>query len=234
MKNVLLLLLGLASYVPTYGQSWRVAPTLGVNLSTISFSNALLNAQSGGTRITPGLTGRWQLGALVDYGISEQISIRSGLLYSVRGSSLKATTTQSGYSVTSTGSYTMNYLDLPLLVTVAIGQNGLRLVGGPVLGFALGGKFSLDDVTVAGYSYGGGENKLTVGNTTSNSMLPTDFSLSLGLLKQVDINEKTFELGVHVQPSLSSFSPGTRLMPTYTTTHFLIGLKASYFFEVGR
>ncbi|MBO0929814.1 outer membrane beta-barrel protein [Fibrella aquatilis] len=235
MKTYLLLLLGALGCTPVFGQQWRIAPTVGVNLATISYSNAYLNLfTSNGSRVSPGFVPRWQVGALIDYTISEQVGIRSGLLYSTRGSNIQTSVTRSGYTVTASGSNQINYLDVPLLVTVGLGENGFRLVGGLVLGIALSGTSKTDAYTVAGYKFDGEEAKLPIGNSSNDRIVPTDVSVSLGILKQLDLNRRFLELGFHIQPSLSSFATGTKQYPSYTSTYFQFGLKASYFFDIGR
>lgn len=219
-----------------FGQGWRIAPTVGFNVVSVTYSNALRNSMNtGATTISPGASVRFQVGALVDYAFSDRFSIRSGLLYTNKGGSLRNTETQYGITQTARANLELSYLEIPLLFKIAIGQNKLRLVAGPVLGGALGGKYVIASGSYYGYGYfGGSTSTMKVGTDVNSSLMPIDLSVSLGLVKELEVADRPLEIGLHVQPSFSNWTTISRTVPENYARNLLVGLRIAYLLELSR
>ncbi|MBO0950908.1 porin family protein [Fibrella forsythiae] len=236
MRKYLLFILGLACYAPMMAQQrWRIAPTLGVNTSSVSLSNAYKADLNSGTAKTDiGLAFKWQIGAFAEYPFTERLAFRTGLFYTPKGFNLTVKSTQANVP-TITGSQKSYYLEIPLLVNVAVGQKGFRIVGGPVFGLALGGTSTIDPVRYLGNTIFEGQTaSLTVGSSITDDLLPTDTGIIIGLVRERDRLGLPIELGVYSQIGLSNYNPSLTRQPSHSVRNTLFGLKASYFFEVGR
>lgn len=232
------LLLILISFLsrPALSQKLRIAPTLGLNTSTVAFSEAYRNSlNSSLVSTTFGITARWQAGALLDYAFTDRFSVRTGLLFTGKGSNVRFTGYQTGYTpVTIRGGIQLNYLEVPLLLTVAVGSKGLRLVGGPVVSIALNGRFTSDGGSYYGSGYYGSNEPLPIGTNATDGLLPFELSATLGLVREMKLADRTLELGLYSQPSLTNWDPGVRIRPDYTARNGLFGVKVAYFFALPR
>ena len=232
-RTILLLVFTMAISVPALSQGWRIAPTVGLNVSAISFSNGLKNnLKSGNLDFSNGVLTRVQVGAYIDRAISERLSIRSGLLYTGKGGHFTLTSTQNR-AVSAQASVQFNYLEIPLLLNVAIGNSRLWLMGGPVLSIALNGK-SVTQVGNSGTSSPIQTTNLRIGERIGDDFRPTDLSVSLGLVKQLDVFDRPLEIGVHVQPSFSNWNPNSPANPDNFARNLLVGLRVAYLFELRR
>lgn len=235
-KNILLLVFTTVVSVPALSQGWRIAPTVGVNISAISYSSTMRNALNADMLNTaPGPLARFQAGALLDYAFSDRFSIRSGLMYTGKGGSLRIDGSQYGISETIRGSYQLNYMEIPLLLNIAIGDNGFRLTGGPVLGVTLNGKGVVDSRTISGYGYYGGSNTtFDIGSRRTDDILPLDLSVSLGLVKEIEVGDRPLEIGLYVQPSYSKWTTRSTYDSDFFARNLLAGLRVAYLFELRR
>lgn len=232
-KSILILISTGAISVPALSQGWRIAPTVGLNASAINYSSGLKTSlKSGALDLHTGVLARPQVGAYIDRSISERLSVRSGLLYTGKGGHLTLTSTRNR-AVSAQASTRLSYLEIPLLLTVAIAENGLRLMGGPVLGVALGGK-NVVQGSNSGVSAGSETTNLRIGEGVNDDMRPTDLSVSVGLVKQMDISDHPLEIGLHVQPSLSKLTPNVPAYPNNFAPNLLVGLRVAYLFELRR
>jgi len=220
-----------------HAQELRIAPVVGVNISGVAYSKSYLaGAISPLYDTRTGPLARLYLGGIIDYAFSERFSIRTGLQVSGRGGTIRLTYSQSGVSGKGKGRYMFNYLELPLMLSVALNDNGLRLVSGPVLGVALNAK-SVVNVNVSGSAgryIDSGTEKMSIGTNPSDYVRPTDLSFAIGVAKQFQMDRQGLEVGVQIQPSLSKLNPSAKLRSDYFARHWLVGFRAAYFFEVRR
>lgn len=182
-----------------------------------------------------GLLVRFQFGAYVDYAFSDRFSVRSGLLYAEKGGSLHITEAQYEITQSLRGSYKFNYLQIPLLLSIAVGNSDLRVVGGPILGVALNGKGTLEGGYVNGYGYfTGNVTNFKIGSKLTDQMLPLEMSASLGLIKELNVADRPLEIGLHVQPSFTNWNTLSRTRSDYYARNLLVGLHVAYLFELRR
>jgi hypothetical protein len=232
----LLTLLTCIVTAPAMSQGWRIAPTVGLNVSAITYSSAFRNAMnSGSTSTSTGLLVKLQVGALLDYAFSDRFSIRSGLLYTGKGGRIRSTGSQYGIIETARARIELSYVEIPLLLNIAVGNNGFRLMGGPILGVTLSGKSVVEAGNYYGYGYfGGSTTNFKIGSDPTSSILPIDLSVSLGLVKEMDIGNRPFEIGLHVQPSFSNWNTTSKTQPANYARNLLVGLRIAYLFELRR
>lgn len=214
-------------------QGFRIAPTVGVNGSGILYSSAFRNGLNSSTiNTTTGLLVKFQAGALLDYAFSDRFSIRSGVLYTGKGGSLAIKLTQNGVTQSAQGSYEFNYIDVPLLLNIAVGESGFRIMGGPVVGIALNAK------TIVQASNGTNLESRTlnysIGNSTTDQVLPLDLSASLGLVKELQVGDRPLEIGIRAQPSFSKWTTISKTVPDRYARNLLVGLRITYLFALGR
>lgn len=216
-------------------QGWRVGPTVGLNVGTISYSTAYRNAINAGinssTSISYGSVVKFQVGALLDYAVSDRLSIRSGLLYTAKGGSTRVTATQYGTTQSAKAAFELNYLDIPLLLNVAVGNKGLRLVGGPVLGVTLNAKYVIPSGT---YTGAGSSTNYKIGSDANSAVMPTDLSICLGLVRELQLSDRPLEIGLYTQPSLSSWTTITKKQADKSARTLMFGLRVAYLFELRR
>lgn len=235
-KNLLPFVFSTLFSIPALSQGWRIAPTVGFNVSAISYSTAFRNSLNSGTStISTGLSVKFQVGALLDYAFSDRFSIRSGLLYTGKGGSLRSTASQYGITQTAKVNIELNYLEIPFLFNIAVGNDGFRLVGGPILGITLSGKNVIAAGNYIGYGYFGGySTNFKIGSDENSSLMPTDLSVSLGVVKELEIGNRPLEIGLHVQPSFSNWTTITKSLPDRYAKNLLVGFRIAYLFELRR
>lgn len=231
-----------------YAQEIRIAPVVGP-VASFSFKSSEVRDNLKGEEETfendnPGLdwtyrnlpSPRFVLGGLLDYSLNETVSFQSGLLFHVRGENhtvkIKGT---DGYgdrvNAKMKYGYNMSYLEIPLWVRYSIGDNGLKLIGGPGFGFAIGGK---QKVKITGYGQDISESdKASVGKDPfEDDILPFDFSLNIGVGKEFLIGNNPLEVTLFVQPSLSKWNTSSKVSPDYSYRHFSAGLRAAYYLPI--
>lgn len=235
MRNFTLSLMCLV-YTTTYAQKVKIAPAIGPNATITNMSKASRDdtkaaaGNSGGKANFPPFF-KFQAGALIDYALNESFGLQSGLLINYKGWNVKSSGTYSGVEVTISARQTFTYLELPLWATYRIGDNGLKLIGGPVVGAALGVKEKRK-----GAGNGRTETQTIKGAIGSDpeddNARPIDLSISLGLAREIMIADRALELSLNVQPSITKWNPSSRLDSQRFGRHFVVGLRAAYFFPI--
>lgn len=222
-------ILSLAS-TSLFAQEIKVAPVFGIHAATTLYSSEVKDEFDGAkNRPIPGIT----IGALGDYQLFDNLSVRSGLLLSIKGGKLSESETISGTKYKSSLKHVLTYLELPLWVSYPIGESGLSLTGGPTIGFAVSGRQKYR------YSEDGDVDKdtdvLTIGNDPyDNDVRPIDVSLNLGIAKELEIAGKPFEISFNIQPSLTKWTTASKLDSDYWARNVVVGLRAAYFFSLSR
>ena len=123
----------------------------------------------------------FQLGAVADFSISDNLAIQPGILFATQGWVDKYSET--GYSEKE--SWNLNYLQVPLNVQykINVGSMNLLLQAGPYFGYAFSGKYK-EKVTEDGRTKKD-EGKIKFG-TEDGKMSQIDFGLGVGVGLQFD------------------------------------------------
>lgn len=213
-----------------FAQEFKVAPVFGIHAATSIFSREAKNDFDGAKILPiPGIS----IGALADYQLFDNLSVRSGLLLSLKGANVFDKETISGVKHKASLKFNLTYLELPLWVSYPIGESGFSLTGGPTIGFAVGAKLK------AKYSEDGEVEKdsdiLSIGNDAyDDDVKPLDISLNLGIAKEFEIAGKPFEISLNIQPSLTKWPTSSKMDSDYWARNMVVGLRAAYFFSLSR
>lgn len=222
------------------GQEIKVAPVVGLGVSTVLNSQKLKDEYNDITDLTdatwkrrPSIKG--VIGAWVDYSINDKVGIRSGLLFNFKGESLVMKYDDGDDKGKGKIKQKYMYLELPLLLSYNIGESGYKFLFGPSINFALSAKasskyrFEFDgDV-----EKGSDSEQIKIGtDPLKHEVKPLDVSLNLGLSKDFEIKGVPVEVSLFVTPSLTKFTTITKLSPDYFSRHFGIGFRAAYFFSL--
>jgi hypothetical protein len=115
----------------------------------------------------------FNVGAVVDYELSESLSLESGLFLSNKGYKIEF----SGGSST----LNINYLEIPVNVSykLDVGDNKLNLFAGPYIGLAMGGKLKTD---VSGID----DVDIEFGTDDTDQLKGSDFGLNVGAGFQIE------------------------------------------------
>jgi hypothetical protein len=138
MKKIILSAVAALLTVGAANAQLSIAPEVGLNIAS-------LNGKGGGNSISSGMNIGARVGAVVEFGITNNIFLRPGLQFSMlggKGGDLKIGNTE----VTET----INYIQVPVNVLYKLGEEGdgrfyVGLV--PYFGFAIGGKYKVQDVS---------------------------------------------------------------------------------------
>lgn len=213
-----------------FAQDFKVAPVFGIHAATTIFSRVAKDDLDGAKILPiPGIT----IGALADYQLLDNLSVRSGLLLSIKGGKVSDKETISGVKYKMSQKFIFTYLELPLWVSYPIGESGFSVTGGPTIGFAVGAKQKYrisEDGEVDKDS-----DILSIGNDPyRDDVRPLDVSLNLGVAKEIEIAGKPFEISLNIQPSLTKWSTESKLDSDYWGRNLVVGVRAAYFFSLSR
>jgi hypothetical protein len=136
MKKLLLLTACAAAFTVNSFAGIGIAPVVGLNMSNNTGTSA------SGAKMKIGV----HLGVMLNFDITEHLSIEPGLLYSMKGSKQDYTIP----IIDSTVEYklSLNYLEIPINVVYHFGEQGaggFMVHAGPYLGYALSGKQKVGD-----------------------------------------------------------------------------------------
>ncbi|GAB3517535.1 porin family protein [Emticicia fontis] len=239
MKS-LLVVLALSLSVVSFGQTLKIAPVVGVNATSVMNSDDIkdiydeLEDYDIKWKHRPALKGTF--GAWVDYEANEKLGFRTGLLLDFKGEVMKIKYKEDDESIKAKLRMKYTYLELPLMVTYKIGDNGFKLLAGPSINFAISAK----GTSSYRYEYDGDVDK---GSETENYKIgsdpdkhdikPIDLSFNLGLAKEIEVKDRPLEVSLMVSPSLTKYTTITKDEPDYFSRHFAIGFKVAYFFSIG-
>lgn len=135
-KNLVLVFICIVSI--TYGQN-AIGGKIGLNFATFTGDTDDLESDGNDKGFNPGL----QIGGVFEIGINDLISIQPELLYIQKGVRLKSSEDFFGNPVESEASLVFNYLELPLLVKIKLGNpesTNFFINVGPSFGYTLSGK----------------------------------------------------------------------------------------------
>ncbi|PQA56357.1 outer membrane beta-barrel protein [Siphonobacter curvatus] len=237
MKKYLYLVLFLLIGGMLHAQSWRFAPTFGVQVATVNYSSAYkkeitsFNSAYSNASVQTAPTLKVQIGALFDYPFSDRLSFRTGLVYNGKGGAMTYKVSDYGVTAKFKGTNSINYLELPLIVSTAVGTNDFRLEIGVVGGLAVSAKTKYTGSESGNY-YAESTLKLPIGNDKVDEVKPTELGFSVSVVKQLEVNRSPLEIGVHIQPSLSKWNSSSKYQPDYFARNLLIGVKAVYLLDL--
>ena len=240
MKSLLFSLLGLVFGFAVMAQELKIAPVFGPSVSFAGYSKAYrdvlkndfpeLIKDAGGqgkVHILPAV--RIQIGGLLDYSLSEVLSVQTGLLFNLRGHSIRMKVSGNGGTGKAVGKVRVSYLELPLWGKYKMGESGFNVSVGPTFGVALGGKLR-SKYSIDGESESETES-LSIGNDEGlDDVKPLDVSLNLGLAKQISVGEHPLEVSLNIQPSLTKWTVSSN--SEYNGRHITVGIRAAYFFGI--
>ena len=174
MKKFVLVISLLALFAfSSSAQKWGVKA--GTNFSTLSIDDETFD-----TKMKFGV----HIGAVAEFGISENLFIEPGLLFSQKGTS---------YDVEGDYDLRMNYLDIPLNLRYKVGNFFLQ--GGPLIGIGLNGTQNYDEGAEEDIEFGTGENEtkrvdiglsLGAGMNFNNFQISANYGFGLRNLSNID------------------------------------------------
>lgn len=132
----------------------------------------------------------FHVGGIVEYSLSETYSIESGLLLSGKGKKVGFSKSESGITISGTGTISPLYIEVPInaLYKLDLGSAKLHLFAGPYIGIGIGGKSKME-FTATGLPAGVTLEKLGFTNETTDvefgtkddsDFKRTDFGLNIG------------------------------------------------------
>lgn len=136
MKAKLLTILAVLIFLAAKSQT--IIPKLGITLNNLSASDDII-APDENQKMTLGVT----LGASVEYSLSDRISIQPELLFTQKGPKITFDFEDQFESIKSSTAFTLNYLEVPILVKVKFGGFYVNL--GPSIGLGIGGKYKYQE-----------------------------------------------------------------------------------------
>jgi hypothetical protein len=134
MKKTLKVALALAIIIASMqsvNAQIKFGPIAGLNISNISGDNTDNNSMLLGAH----------LGGLVNFSLSDNLSVEPQVLYSMKGANVEIENVVSG---TETYVYRLSYLEIPIWVRYQL-ESGLNFQAGPHIGILLGAEFDGED-----------------------------------------------------------------------------------------
>ncbi|OGU32284.1 MAG: hypothetical protein A2057_12365 [Ignavibacteria bacterium GWA2_35_9] len=146
----------------------------GVNLADVSLDPTPTGYETG-------IKTRLMFGGIVNYNFSPLLGIQVEPAYIQKGSTFDLTTVEDGVNIKGEGTFSANYIDIPVLLKVTFGSIQVKpfLLAGVSVAFLLGdAKYNFDKVTANGQDV---TNMLTAEQKEQvQKMKSTDFVLNLG------------------------------------------------------
>ena len=202
MKKLVLSLLSVAAIATTASAQLAIAPELGLNMSNMSLKAA-------GATIDSKMKAGLAVGAVVDFGLSDNLYIQPGLFYLMNGYK----------DNTGDGVFSVNTIQIPINVQYKLGEEGgnrFFFGVGPYLAYNLG----------ASYKVGGVSTTIDIGTDKSKDGLkPMDFGLGLNLGYLLS---NGFYARAHYQMGLSNLAVNGDSDNSMKTS--AIGLTVGYYF----
>ena len=126
MKKVLLSIIAVAILFVGAQAQITFAPRVGLNMANVGGDDTDDNKMKMGM----------QIGAIVNYGFSDALSLQTGLLFSQKGTKIDAKVYSDPIKIT------VNYLEIPInaVYGLELGGNTLQFLAGPYIGIGLSGK----------------------------------------------------------------------------------------------
>lgn len=199
MKKIILSLFSVAAIATTSNAQLSFAPEAGLNMAN-------MNMKSAGSTVSTSMKPGVAIGAIVDFGFTDNLFLQPGLFYVMNGAKL------SSPSLT----YSINSLQIPVNVIYKLGEDGNNRFffgAGPYLAYNLSGNVS----------DGGGT--IHIGTDKAKDQLkPIDFGVGLNV-GYLLVNGLFFR--VHYQMGLTDLNPAGDSDGTVKTS--ALGVTAGYY-----
>lgn len=166
------------------GSKVKFGVKAGVNIASMTF-------KEGGISISPESLTSFHFGGLVDYSISEKLSLQPALMLSGKGFKLETAPIEA--------SSNLMYLEIPVNVVYKLG--GVYIGAGPYAAFGLSGKYKYED---ASDSDNNDEADIKFGSNDDSDFKRTDFGINLLAGYQL---KNGVNFGVGYGLGLSNISP---------------------------
>ena len=199
---------------------------VGLNLANVTTSGTLSSDIDKSIRLG------YNIGGLVNYSLSDNFLIQSGILLSSKGYKVKYANKVSTATINSTGYYSPIYIEIPInaLYKRDMGGFKLQLFAGPYIGIGIAGKVSTDyEVTgtlPAGYATPVNYSEtIKYGNDDSEDMQKR---IDLGFNVGLGIEYHKFVYSVQYGMGLTNLSISTH--NSSTVRNSVIGISIGYLF----
>jgi hypothetical protein len=179
----------------------KIGPKVGLNL-------AKMTLKASGIAIDPKTLVGFNIGAIAEFPLAENVFLQPGVLFSAKGSK---------YSIDSYDmKMTPGFIEIPVncLYKLDLSSAKLLLFAGPYFGFGISGSFESDGESVD-ISYGSGED---------NDMKPFDFGLNIGVGAEIQNIEVSAQYGL----GLANLAPVTTNDTQMKVK--VIGISVAYLF----
>ena len=180
----------------------------GLNLANQNFSG------EGTSEFKPKILPTFQVGGILDIGITEALAVETGI--SLQGKGYKLDDEILGVSFKSTAS--VLYLQIPAQIMYK--GSGFFVGLGPYVGYAISGKVKAE---------AGGNSEtadLEIGNTVDDDVAPIDFGLGI----QAGVSFGSIRIGAGYDLGLSDTTPKDSQVDGYSSKNTVINVFAAYMF----
>jgi len=175
MKKFIAILALSAATITTASAQLRFGPEVGLNLTSIQ-------SKMDGTSDNSDMKVGARIGGVVDIPVTGGLYVRPGIQFSMMGGKEK----QDFFGTTVTSTLNLNYIQVPVNVLYKFGQEGDgRFYVGvtPYLGFGIGGKVKVEDVS-ADIKFGSGDDA-DVKSMDFGAGIKVGYELPMGLYVDV-------------------------------------------------
>ena len=176
----------------------------------------------------------FNLGGIAEYSLSDVYGLQSGLILSGKGVSIENKQSNSGVSITNTGSISPLYLEIPInaYYKLNVGNYKVHLFAGPYLAFAIGGKaenkFTATGLpsgtTLASLGLKDTSADIKFGTADDSDMKGTDFGLNIG----AGVEVKNMLISLQYGMGLSNLDP--KGASATSMKNNVLGLSVAYMF----
>lgn len=227
-----LLLLVVFFHNHSYAQL-RVGPSLGINVGTINFSESAKDelGLDNSAKTSPIL--RMQLGVIGEYGLSDEFTLRSGLLLSHKGTSIKEDGSYGQYNYSVKQKFKFNYIEVPLLGMYEVYSDGdfqLNLLGG--FSIAIASKAEIESKGTLegpeGSEKTSDTESLNIGNGNDDEIKGGDLGFMLGATLEFD--EWPVQLGITYNLGLGNVLSNPE--DDYALKNRTLSITAAYLFGI--
>lgn len=162
----------------------------------------------------------YQLGLVLDYSFNNVIFIQPALQINSKGSKIIQTNNIMNNKLTIQN--TPLYIDIPLLLGVRLGVQGLKIfgMGGPYIAYGIGGKKSARFETLSGSLITESKSSIEWGNEPSSDLRPLD----MGFVVSAGVELGNLQIGLHYTPGFTNIAPDNSGRKLYNSS---LGLNAT-------
>jgi len=228
MKNLLKMLMVVVVFLMTtqsYAQI-KFGIRAGLNLADMKINGA--------NGVTEKMNPSFLVGGMVEYSLSENLSLESGLLLSGKGKKFEYNETYQGITVAAKVKISPLYLEVPVnaVFKVDLGSAKLQVFAGPYLGYGITGKVKTDytasglpsGITLSSLGLTSESANIKFGSKDNSDLKATDFGVNVGA--GVEMNNILFRLQYGL--GLSNLDPAGS--SSNEMKNKVIGISVGYIF----